>query len=136
MRCDLKAQTVVGYGCDPCCGTMADSVQNQKAREQDHVGTPDPGQMSRASGAQGRGQDDEASPALVLAVSTGAMLYRVDLECEQKSLFLKWEHTGYREGFAVGVQSGHTMGHVTSLHFFFLLRDSQKPRVVRVDGPW
>lgn len=70
----------------------------------------------------------------MLVVLTVAMVYRADLESEQKSLFLKWEHTGYREGFVVGVHSGHTMGHVTSLHFL-LLRDSQKPRVVRIDGP-
>lgn len=81
------------------------------------------------------GQNKEAPPALLLAVSTGAMLHRADLACEQKSLFLKWERTGYTEGFAAGVHSGHTMGHVTSLHFL-LLRVSQKPRVVRTDGHW
>jgi hypothetical protein len=70
----------------------------------------------------------------VLAVLTVAMVYRADLECEQKGLFLKWEHTAYREGFAVGGHSGHSVGRVTSLHLL-LLRDSQKPRVVRIDGP-
>lgn len=114
---------------------MADSVQNQKVREQNNVGTPDPGQMSRVSVPRPEGQDDEAPPALVLAASTGAVLHRADLGREQKSLFLKWEHTGYREGFTVGAHSGHTMGHVTSLHFL-LLRDSQKSRVGRIDGHW
>lgn len=44
----------------------------------------------------------------MLALSTVAMVYRADLECEQKSLFLKWEHTGYREEIAVGVHHAVT----------------------------